>query len=438
VNIHSTDRTGTAGYYSGDYGLVHGTSFASPYAAGVAAMVLSRNGALTAPEVETRLQTSSRDLGTSGYGTDYGWGFVNALNAVRHATLAYEISVVNQQSVAGNAYQFDVIIRNTGTTDWRISNTTLELEYDSTAFSRPAVEYVTGSTQLGAAYIVSPTLDRTTIRIQIVAMSDFSTLSTVSPEGTRIGTFIVSTMLDPATFVGLAWRIPIASYQRILEGVSNGLTNTLTPLATFVPPDNSPLPITLASFTATYDEFLPGMELEWITLNEINNYGFYPQKRVQQSASFKDIPRSFTPGHGTTNIPHRYSYHDLSTTTPPIQYRLKQLDLDGTVHFSRIVAVYSTTQVVQNSFPTTFHLYNNFPNPCNPTTMIRYSLPHRCHVTVRVYDILGKEVATLVEGIQPAGQHDVKWDVTNVPSGIYVYSLEAGSLHRTQKLIVAK
>lgn len=80
--IYTTDRTGSAGYASGDYVSVNGTSFASPYTAGVAALILSRDGSLSAFDVEGILAHTSVDLGPAGYDTDFGWGFVNARAAV--------------------------------------------------------------------------------------------------------------------------------------------------------------------------------------------------------------------------------------------------------------------------------------------------------------------------------------------------------------------
>jgi len=82
VDIYTTDRTGSAGDASGDYVWVDGTSFASPYAAGVGALVLSRNSALTPSQVSSVIAVTCRDRGATGYDTIYGWGFVNAYNAV--------------------------------------------------------------------------------------------------------------------------------------------------------------------------------------------------------------------------------------------------------------------------------------------------------------------------------------------------------------------
>lgn len=91
--IYTTDRTGPAGYSSGNYTYVNGTSFSSPYAAGVAALLLSVDPWLTAVEVEDQLKTSAVDLGTPGFDIIYGWGFMNAFSAVSHASLSLDADV---------------------------------------------------------------------------------------------------------------------------------------------------------------------------------------------------------------------------------------------------------------------------------------------------------------------------------------------------------
>jgi len=93
--------------------------------------------------------------------------------------------------------------------------------------------------------------------------------------------------------------------------------------------------------------------------------------------------------------------------------------------------------------PETFALYQNFPNPFNPSTIIRYDVPRSSHVTIRVYDMLGHVVKTLVQGEVEAGTHSVEWDGRNqrgerVSSGVYFYRIEAGSFTKTMKMILAK
>jgi hypothetical protein len=88
--------------------------------------------------------------------------------------------------------------------------------------------------------------------------------------------------------------------------------------------------------------------------------------------------------------------------------------------------------------PASFALEQNYPNPFNPTTVIQYSLPRATAVTLRVYNLLGQEVRTLVNGNQPAGQHSVEFDATSLASGVYLYKLEAGTFVATRKLLLLR
>ena len=88
--------------------------------------------------------------------------------------------------------------------------------------------------------------------------------------------------------------------------------------------------------------------------------------------------------------------------------------------------------------PKEFKLEQNFPNPFNPTTTIQYQLPENNKVTLKVYDILGSELKTLVNEEQEAGYKEVKFDASNVASGIYIYKLQAGKHVSIKKMMVIK
>jgi hypothetical protein len=85
-----------------------------------------------------------------------------------------------------------------------------------------------------------------------------------------------------------------------------------------------------------------------------------------------------------------------------------------------------------------YHLYQNYPNPFNPTTTIKYSIPKASFVVVKIYDIIGEEVATLVNAQKPSGNYSVKFDASNLSSGIYFYRITSGNFMATKKLIILK
>jgi len=188
-----------------------------------------------------------------------------------------------------------------------------------------------------------------------------------------------------------------------------------------------PLPVELTSFTASVNDGL--VTLNWITATEKNNSGFEVQRKTVNS--WEDI--SFIPGHGTTTVQNSYSYRDdiSSVQSPEIKYRLKQIDLNGTFEFSSEVTV-------NRIAPSDFSLMQNFPNPFNPSTQINYSIPQNTHVLVKVYDSNGSEVTTLVNENKESGNYAVNFNASRYSSGIYYYTITAGSFSQTKKMILMK
>jgi hypothetical protein len=88
--------------------------------------------------------------------------------------------------------------------------------------------------------------------------------------------------------------------------------------------------------------------------------------------------------------------------------------------------------------PTSYALAQNYPNPFNPSTTIRFAIPQTEHVTLKVYDLLGREVATLVNEARTAGSYEAFFDASNLASGVYMYKLSAGAYSASRKLIVVK
>ena len=98
----------------------------------------------------------------------------------------------------------------------------------------------------------------------------------------------------------------------------------------------------------------------------------------------------------------------------------------------------SDVKEIQDSVPSDFTLEQNYPNPFNPSTNIRFSLPEANQVTLKVFDMLGQEVVTLVNEFINAGSYEVTFDASNLPTGIYTYSLTAGDFQSVKKMMLIK
>jgi Ice-binding-like/Secretion system C-terminal sorting domain len=191
----------------------------------------------------------------------------------------------------------------------------------------------------------------------------------------------------------------------------------------------SALPVELVSFTAAARSM--NADLRWSTATEINNYGFEIERR--QTASWAKV--GFVSGAGTSNAPRDYSYTDNNLSAGRYTYRLKQVDNNGAFSY------HGSVEVAIGLAPQEFALSQNYPNPFNPSTMIQYSLANAAQVSLKVYNVLGLEVATLVSGRQEAGSYTVPFSAigaSTFASGVYFYRLEAGSFVSTKKLVLMK
>ena len=113
--------------------------------------------------------------------------------------------------------------------------------------------------------------------------------------------------------------------------------------------------------------------------------------------------------------------------------------LNGTILKNSNLAsneIIDSTEIINS--PKNFSLYQNFPNPFNPGTIIKYQLPEFSKIQLTVYNVLGRKVKTLVNEERPAGLYEVEFDATNLPSGIYFYKIIAGRYSQTRKMIFLK
>ena len=199
------------------------------------------------------------------------------------------------------------------------------------------------------------------------------------------------------------------------------------------------LPITLSAFAVHPSPDSKGVFVSWGTTSEVNNFGFWLQRRGSGAPEFVDVPNSFQPGQGNTLIPHQYSFTDETLpSSGSFEYRLRSQDLDGTLHYSNVVSISVVLTGVNEVAPKMFDLEQNYPNPFNPSTTISYSLPARSFVSLSVYNSLGQRVAELVRNSQEAGRYNIRFDANSLASGVYLYRLVAGSSVMSKKLMLVR
>jgi len=192
------------------------------------------------------------------------------------------------------------------------------------------------------------------------------------------------------------------------------------------------LPVVLVSFIASGNQ--KNADLHWSTATEVNNFGFEVQRSAvgNQHSEMNWAKVGFVDGNGTTNASKAYSFTDNNLSSGKYSYRLKQIDRDGKFTYSQSV------EVTIGQTPKEFALMQNYPNPFNPTTMISYQIPAGNTVSLKVFDAIGREVATLLNETKDAGSYSVNFDASKLSSGVYIYRLESGSFVSTKKLILMK
>jgi hypothetical protein len=195
--------------------------------------------------------------------------------------------------------------------------------------------------------------------------------------------------------------------------------------------DSITIPVELNNFAANVNQ--GKVFLSWQTSSEINNRGFYIERRNMSLAEEENewIEIGFKEGHGNSTERNYYQFEDYPLYDGTYHYRLRQVDYDGTSEYSNEVEV--------NLFTVKeFELSQNYPNPFNPSTTISFQLPEASYITLKVFDALGTEVATIAEGKFPAGVHEVNFDAKDLSSGLYMYRIISGTNELTRKMMVVK
>ncbi len=259
---------------------------------------------------------------------------------------------------------------------------------------------------------------------------------------------------DVSTYPGVSDPSTLSIYHRSTPGsgnfspltttydaVTDKLTATTTTFSEFViGSDNNALPVELFNLTVTANRL--NAELKWKTATEANNYGFeieraaisaLPLANSQQLNAKSWFKAGFIEGNGTINSPKQYSFTDRNLKVGKYSYRLKQIDRDGKFKYTQAI------EVQVGTVPKVFALEQNYPNPFNPTTTIGFTIQTTGLTTMKIYDVIGREAATLVnENLEAGVYHQYTFDASKLSSGIYFARLQSGDKVQLKKMLLIK
>jgi hypothetical protein len=194
------------------------------------------------------------------------------------------------------------------------------------------------------------------------------------------------------------------------------------------------LPVEMTSFVATSSRL--SANLQWKTATEVNTSGWEIQRKAIANFGMPIadwVSAGFVKGAGTSTSPRQYSFVDCGLSAGTYSYRLKEIDNNGSVRYCK------TVNIEVGNAPRVFTLSQNYPNPFNPTTTIEFTLEKDGHVSLKVYDILGREVATLLdENRKPGEYQQVVFDGSRYSSGVYFAVLQSGGKQLIKKMLMVK
>jgi hypothetical protein len=187
------------------------------------------------------------------------------------------------------------------------------------------------------------------------------------------------------------------------------------------------LPVELSSFNCQING--RNIQLAWETKTEKNSDKFEVERLFTEENKWEKI--GSVKATVLSNSPKQYSFNDNTLQPGNYKYRLKMIDNDGTFQFSKVL-------MAEIKQPKGFDIGQNFPNPFNPSTLITYSIPVSSKVIVKVYNISGKLISTLVNENKEAGSYTVNFDAAGLSTGIYFYKIQAGNFAKTMKMLLLK
>jgi len=342
----------------------------------------------------------------------------------------YDLQFVVTQN-DGSTFKVIVQIRGTGSS-FRLGDASFYFTFNSAAMTYESLLFNPLNFSGSSYGTMNCTFTSPNYLAVNITINDGATGTTVSSSWMNIAS-ITFTTLNSNSNANLAWDSggSVATDDTPWPGTILLTQGSLSPLDTT-------LPVQLALFKA--QSTASGVVLEWRTESEINNLGFNLYRSQSSNADFAKVNPNIIAGAGNSTQPLNYRYtDDRVQKTGTFYYRLESVDVNGKRESFPAVQV----EVAKIVVPDQYYVNQNYPNPFNPTTSIKYGLPEASHVRVEIFNLRGEQVAVLQDGEQAAGTFELTWDGRNVngqvvPTGVYLYRINAGSFTDSKKMIFAK
>ena len=362
--------------------------------------------------------------------------FISGIGYSQNPT--YLVTLKNGVQLSPSSYQFDIYIERTGTTAFELATFQAGILFNDAVKNGGVLSGALSGSQLNAAQ--APTSLNT-------ALAGCLRLAPKAPPGSGAGTIIpvfpglrvcTITLTNSVAFAFQPWNFSFnftpSPYNTVVSAYVGGVNTNITSAPSFINSLlNDPMPIELSSFTGNVVN-KRDVTLNWNTASETNNKGFEIERKLASSESW--VKAGYIDGKGTTTVPTSYKFEDRKLATGKYSYRLKQIDYNGNY------AYYNLNGVIEVGVPGKYDLSQNYPNPFNPTTKIDYDLPYDSKVTMKLYDMGGREVMTLVSGQRTAGYYTETMNLSHLSSGAYFYRITANGNGQdytmTKKLMLVK
>jgi len=364
----------------------------------------------------------------------------------------YTLSIQNQQ-VSGTDFIFDIYMLRTGTTDIYLGDSDFVLTFNSGNFTTPDALVLTAESRLFTWYTMDASIVATNRIILSIGKASFSNQSQfnervqiigTSGNGTLIGQIKITNISTPGGTADLQWRLTEPNRTKInrIDTADPWTQYNIDAFATYNNPGNYSLPVELSSFIAT--STTQGVLLQWSTESETDNLGYILEKQMEGNNSWIVAASYKTDdalkGKGNTTVRQQYSYTDSNVqSNKTYTYRLYDVNKQGVKSLKQSALVKVTVVI-----PKTTDLLPAYPNPFNPETTIRYDLAQDATVDLFIVDILGRTVATLIDGQKvQAGIWDIRWNGVNdagnkIASGAYLVIFKAGSVTKVNKVVLLR